>query len=149
MSEEGVIAARVPGEASAQGSRLRRIVIVLFTVAVFLMATVLALGRWTLVRAAPPSASGYHAVFLQNNLVVFGKLEKLGQAYPVIKDVYYVRSEMDPQTKQVANRLVKRGNEWHGPDQMVLNAEHILFVEPVGPKSRVAELIKGMKAVGQ
>ncbi len=32
--------------------------------------------------------------------------------------------------------------EWHGPDRMILNATHILFIEPVSPDSQVAKLIE-------
>jgi len=45
----------------------------------------------------------------------------------------------------VMNVLVKRGNELHGPDRMVLNANDIVFIEPVGPNSRVAQLIAEQK----
>ncbi len=44
-------------------------------------------------------------------------------------------------SKQVTNVLVKRGKELHGPDRMYLNANQIIFVEPVGPASKVAQLI--------
>jgi len=37
--------------------------------------------------------------------------------------------------------LVKRGKELHGPDRMYLNPNSIVFVEPVGMDSRVAQLI--------
>jgi len=37
--------------------------------------------------------------------------------------------------------LVKRGKELHGPDRMYINADQIVFVEPVGPDSKVAQLI--------
>ena len=33
------------------------------------------------------------------------------------------------------------GKELHGPDRMYLNPNSIVFVEPVGPESRVAQLI--------
>jgi len=95
------------------------------------------------------SKSGYHAVYMTNGQVVFGKLSGLGSAYPVMEDVYYVRAVPDKDTKEVRNMLVKRGQEWHSPDKMVINAQHILFVESVGDKSRVQELIAGMKAVGK
>ncbi len=91
-----------------------------------------------------PSASGYHAVFMPN-LVLFGSLEGIGTKHPVLTDVYYVRQEMDPKTKEVSNKLIKRGNEWHGPDRMLLNADQILFIEPVNSQSRVATLIRELK----
>ena len=83
----------------------------------------------------------YQAVLLSNGSAYFGKLEGLGTSYPVLRDVYYVQSVQNPQTKQVSNILVKRGNEWHQPDRMILNANMIVFVEPVGSGSRVARLI--------
>jgi hypothetical protein len=41
----------------------------------------------------------------------------------------------------VSNVLVKRGKELHGPDRMYLNPNSIVFVEPVGTDSKVAQLI--------
>lgn len=55
--------------------------------------------------------------------------------------MFYIVSKTDPQTKQVTNLLVKRGKELHGPDRMYINANQIVFVEPVGPDSKVAQLI--------
>src|SRR5208337_1886790 len=43
------------------------------------------------------------------------------------------------------NILVKRGNEWHGPEYMYVNASHIVVMEPVSPTSRMAQLIKEAK----
>jgi hypothetical protein len=37
--------------------------------------------------------------------------------------------------------LIRRGKEWHGPDYTILNAEHIVLIEPVSEGSKVAELI--------
>jgi small nuclear ribonucleoprotein (snRNP)-like protein len=83
----------------------------------------------------------YQAVLLSNNSVYFGKLSGYGTANPVLTDVYYIVSKQDPTTKQVQNVLVKRGKELHGPDRMYLNANSIVFVEPVGTDSKVAQLI--------
>jgi hypothetical protein len=41
---------------------------------------------------------------------------------------------------------MQRGNELHGPDRMILNANDIVFVEPVNPSSRVAQHIAEQKA---
>ena len=60
---------------------------------------------------------------------------------PTLTDVFYIVSKTDPTTKQVTNVLVKRGKELHGPDRMYLNPNQIVFVEPVGPDSKVAQLI--------
>jgi hypothetical protein len=90
----------------------------------------------------PPPTTPYTAVFLTNGQVFFGKLENLGSPYPVLTNVYYVQTQMNQETKEVKNTLLKRGSEWHGPDRMVLNAQHILFMEPVTAKSTVATLIE-------
>ena len=83
----------------------------------------------------------YQAVLLSNNSVYFGKLSGFGTPNPVLTDVYYIVSKSDPTTKQVQNILVKRGKELHAPDRMYLNANSIVFVEPVGTDSKVAQLI--------
>jgi hypothetical protein len=83
----------------------------------------------------------YQAVLLSNGSAYFGRLEGLGTPYPVLRDVFYVQSVQDQTTKKVSNILVKRGKEWHAPDRMILNANMIVFVEPVSPSSRVAQLI--------
>ena len=83
----------------------------------------------------------YQAVLLSNGSAYFGRLEGLGTDYPVLRDVFYVQSRQDPTTKAVSNILVKRGQEWHAPDRMILNAKMIVLVEPVSPSSRVAGLI--------
>ncbi|MGA9567706.1 MAG: hypothetical protein WBS19_19430 [Candidatus Korobacteraceae bacterium] len=83
----------------------------------------------------------YQAVLLSNNSVYFGKLAGFGTSSPVLTDVYYIVTKSDPTTKQVQNILVKRGKELHGPDRMYLNANSIIFVEPVGTDSKVAQLI--------
>jgi hypothetical protein len=87
----------------------------------------------------------YYAVLLSNNAVYFGKLEGLGSAYPVLRDVFYIQSATNNETKAVTNVLVKRGKELHGPDRMMINDKSIIFVEPVGADSKVAQLIAEAK----
>jgi small nuclear ribonucleoprotein (snRNP)-like protein len=83
----------------------------------------------------------YQAVLLTNGSVYFGHLQGYGGHQPVLTDVYYVVSQTNPENKQVNNVLVKRGKELHEPDRMFLNPNQILFVEPVGTNSKVAQLI--------
>jgi hypothetical protein len=83
----------------------------------------------------------YQAVLLSNGAVYYGKLAGYGSRNPTLTDIFYIVSKTDPTTKQVSNVLVKRGKELHGPDRMYLNASQIIFVEPVGPDSKVAQLI--------
>ena len=87
----------------------------------------------------------YQAVLLDSGLVYYGKIEGLGTPLPVLRDVFYIQSRTDPETKQVTNVLIRRGNEFHSPDHMVLNARHIVLVEPVGEQSKVAQLIAEQK----
>jgi hypothetical protein len=77
----------------------------------------------------PEITTPYAAVLLDNNQVYYGKLANAGSAFPELTDV-----------------LVRRGNEFHGPDKMFLNARHIIMIEPVGPNSKVAQLIAEDKA---
>ena len=91
---------------------------------------------------APTFGTPYQAVLLDTGLVYYGKISGLDTDYPTLRDVYYVQQNTDPKTKQVNNVLVRRGNEWHGPSMTVLNARHIVLVEPVGLNSKVAQLIE-------
>ena len=95
--------------------------------------------------SASVDANKYYAVLLSNGLVYFGKLEGLGSAYPVLHDVYYVQTATNPETKAVSSVLVKRGKEWHSPDRMIVSEKAIVFVEPVGSDSKVAQLIAESK----
>jgi small nuclear ribonucleoprotein (snRNP)-like protein len=85
-----------------------------------------------------------YAVLLSNGAVYFGKLEGLGSPWLVMHDVFYIQQgPVDPNTKQPTGMvLVLRGKELHGPDRMILNEKSIVFIEPVGADSRVAQLIK-------
>jgi len=89
----------------------------------------------------------YYAVLLTNGSVYFGKLEGMGSTSPVLLDVFYIQQiPADPNTKQPASMvLVHRGKELHAPDRMILTDKSIVFVEPVGVDSRVAQLIKEAK----
>jgi len=88
----------------------------------------------------------YQAVLLTNGQVFFGKLEGFGSAHPILREVYYVRTVPTAENStQATNVLVKRGQEWHAPDFMVINASHIVLVEPVAKTSKVAQLILEQK----
>jgi hypothetical protein len=114
---------------------------------VWLLAGLLAIAAlgWHLVRQVRRSAiqftTPYQAILLSNGSVYFGHLQGYGGHQPVLTDVFYIVSQTNPETKQVNNVLVKRGKELHEPDRMYLNPSQILFVEPVGTNSKVAQLI--------
>ncbi|HUJ31489.1 MAG TPA: hypothetical protein VLY23_09430 [Candidatus Acidoferrum sp.] len=86
--------------------------------------------------------SAFQAVLLDTGQVYYGKLQGAGTDYPVLTDVYYIQTKTDPQTKAVSSILVRRGKEWHAPDRMVINAHHLVLIEPVGDNSQVAKLIQ-------
>jgi len=89
----------------------------------------------------------YQAVLLSNGQAYFGKLEGYGTPHPVLNEVYYIVTQTNPETKQSTNVLLKRGKiELHEPDRMYLNPNLIVFVEPVGEKSKVAQLIAQQQA---
>src|SRR3984893_18953480 len=68
---------------------------------------------WFMSHRSVSMTTPYQAVLLSNGSAYFGQLEGLGTPFPVLRDVFYVQSSQDPQTKQVSNILVKRGKEWH------------------------------------
>ena len=64
----------------------------------------------------------------------------------MLMDVYYIiQSQVNPETKQVTNRLIKRGREAHEPDRMILNAAQVLVSEPVKPDSHIGKLIEELQ----
>jgi hypothetical protein len=88
----------------------------------------------------------YQAVLLDTGQVFIGKLEQSGSAYPLLREVFYIQRLTEGDKKEVKNVLLKRGNEWHRPDYMRLNARHIVMIEPVAPESRMAKLIQEAKS---
>jgi hypothetical protein len=95
-------------------------------------------------RHGPPVVftTPYQAVMLTNGSAYFGKLQGYGSPQPVLTDVYYIVTENNPDTKQSNKVLVKLGKlELNEPDRIYLNPSQILGVQPVGPNSKVAQLI--------
>ena len=118
---------------------------------VWLLAGILVVvaAAWHIVRlsrsAAVEFSTPYQAVLLTNGSVYFGRLQGYGSSRPVLTEVYYVVTQNNPETKQTSNVLIKRGKELHEPDRMYLTPQQIVFVEPVGPNSKVAQLIAQAK----
>lgn len=122
-------------------------------IAGLLTATVVMLGLlvWQNMRmsSAPSFRTPYQAVLLNGGQVYYGKLENANSMYPVLRDIFYVVRKEDPQTHQVANILVRRGKELHGPEYMVINRESIQFIEPVSENSEIGQSIAKQKKSGQ
>lgn len=107
----------------------------------------LAYQSWR-VNASPALSTPYHAVLLMNGQAFFGRVQSLDAEYVVLQDVYYIQSRQNPETKQVSNVLVKRGQEWHSPDRMILNKRQVILLEPVTETSQVAKLIQEQSKQG-
>jgi hypothetical protein len=122
--------------------------VVVQAAALVLLVAIVVLLAWPQIRAVSPPKfeTPYQAVLLSGGLVYYGKLEGFGTPYPVLRDIFYIQTQTNPETKQVSSILVQRGKEWHGPDRMYLNPGHILLVEPVSPTSQVAKLIADAKS---
>jgi hypothetical protein len=125
-------------------SALRKYVLSLLALLVVIGAAVFALWE-SRGMGAVKFDTPYQAVILDNGQVYYGKVENLGTLFPVLTDVYYVERQVNEQTKEARNILVRRGNEWHAPDRMVVNANHVVLVEPVSPGSKLAQLIVELK----
>lgn len=112
-----------------------------------LAATVAALALCVLAwqsthrNALPETGGAWQAVALANGQVYFGRLEPAAEGYVALRDVFYVQTRQNPETRAVANVLVKRGSEAHGPQRMLINRQQLVLVEPVGANSQIAQLI--------
>lgn len=106
-------------------------------------AIALCLIAWHVLRggAIPDTGTDYQAVALMNGQVFFGRIAAAGDGYVSLRDVFYVQTRQNPETKAVANVLVKRGGEPHAPDRMLVNRQQVLLIEPVKPASQIGKLI--------
>ena len=86
----------------------------------------------------------YQAVFLTNGQTYFGRYyERIG-AYAKIEDVYYIQQTQGADPNEApATRLLRRGNELHGPDhRMLVPKSAILFVEDLTDGSPIAQFMR-------
>lgn len=98
--------------------------------------------------ASAINSSEYQAVFLTNGQVYFGKLSAPGGDYYYLRHIYYLASQAPLQSgRPPSQRLIKLGNELHGPeDLMVINRGQILFVENLKPSGQVSRAIQSATA---
>lgn len=92
-----------------------------------------------------PLTTTYQAVLLDNGRFFYGKVDQSHAGFLLLRDVYYIEQVQDPTTKQAKNILVRRGSEWHHPDRMYLNLQHVVAIEPVAPDSKISQLIAQQK----
>lgn len=93
-------------------------------------------------RIADPNT--YQAIFLSNDQIYFGRLKNKNpeSEYLTLTDVYYVKID-----ENSIGQLVKLGQiEPHRPtNEMIINRDHVLFLENLSPDSPVVQTIRGYK----
>lgn len=82
------------------------------------------------------------AVTLTNGQVYFGTLKSVIGGDIVLGDVFEAVTAVNQQTNQRTTQLAERRvADWHGPTDMVVPADKLLFTETVGATSTVAKTI--------
>jgi hypothetical protein len=119
--------------------------------AVVVIAVASSVLAWQALRRnhVPDTGSAYQSVALMNGQLFFGRMEDAAGDYLALRDVFYVQTRQNPDTKAVANVLVKRGAEPHQPDRMLINRSQVMLVEPVQRDSPIARLIAEQQAAKQ
>ncbi|MEI8072738.1 MAG: hypothetical protein WCH00_01430 [Candidatus Saccharibacteria bacterium] len=92
----------------------------------------------------------YQAVFLNNNMVYFGKVAEINDKFIKITNVYYLQNSKASTAsastdiqQQSQLSLTKLGGEIHGPeDAMYINSKEVLFWENLKPDSKVSSAIR-------
>ena len=90
----------------------------------------------------PLLTTPYQAVTLMNGTVLYGRIDHLGSDHPVLRDVFSIQLEADPQTQKQRYLLIKRKDGVNGADHVILPVTSILLVEPVQPNSTTGKLIE-------
>lgn len=93
----------------------------------------------------PDTGSTYQAVALAGGQLYFGRLQAANDGDFELRDVFYLQTRQNPETHAVANVLVKRGGEPHGPDRMIISRGQVVLVEPVKADSQIGKLIAQQK----
>lgn len=95
----------------------------------------------------------YKAVFLLNNQVYFGKIEKETENKLTLNSVYYLQVNQADTTKdknaEPQTSLIKLGEEIHGPEnKLEIMNQNILFIETLRKDSKVLEAIGNYEKQG-
>jgi hypothetical protein len=95
--------------------------------------------------AANPLASPteYFAAYLNvNNIILFGKIERSDAEWIVFRDVFFLRTAVDPESKAVKAELTRRDQEGHKPAETAVRRSSLLVLEPVAEGSRIIAMIR-------
>lgn len=94
-------------------------------------------------RPAGPVGS-LQTVTLSNGQVYFGRLQSVEHGTIVLTGVFDAVTTTDPKTEQRTTKLVsRRAADWHGPLDMAIPADRIMFTETIGPDSIVGKTMAG------
>jgi hypothetical protein len=94
-------------------------------------------------RPAGPIGS-LQTVTLSNGQVYFGRLQSVEHGTVVLSGVFDAVTTTDPKTEQRTTKLVsRRAADWHGPLDMAIPADRIMFTETIGPDSIVGKAMAG------
>jgi hypothetical protein len=96
-------------------------------------------------QAAGPG-NEYKAVLLSSGDVYFAKVEGGFGHYLTLRDIYYPQIPETQPGQQPEIRLIKFGNEIHGPqDEIRVNREHVIMIQPLRLDSQVLQTIAAYK----
>lgn len=118
------------------------------TLAIVVIAIAVSILTWQTLRRqhVPDTGSAIQSVALINGQLFFGRLDAADGDFLALRDVFYIQTRQNSETKAVANILVKRGAEPHQPDRMLINRSQVLLIEPVKADSQIARLIAEQQA---
>jgi hypothetical protein len=120
-----------------------------------IVAVLLCFGAWYFVHAREAlRQTAWHAVFLTNGQVYFGKIAKENDTQVVLTHIYYLQvrdQQLQGSTSASSTRpdlsLVKLGNELHGPtDEMRITRTQVLFTETLKSDSKVTQAIQSFES---
>jgi len=96
------------------------------------------------------AAGAYQAVFLDNGQVYFGQFKMGKGEYATLTDVFYLQTGSVGLDQTSNLQLTKLGGEAHGPeDRMLINSDHILFIEDLKGESKIVQAIESYKSKKQ
>ena len=139
----------IPGKSQPKKTNWTLIIIIVLVIVII----VLGYMYWQSQQSQEKADDVYQAVFLDNSQVYFGQIETITGSDIYLTDVYYLRAGASLQNEgegvegetaaESELSLVKLGNEIHGPtDEMVINKEHVLYIENLKDDSQVVKSIK-------
>lgn len=90
----------------------------------------------------------WQAVFLTNNQVYFGKIEKISKDTISLSHIYYLQASDDLSSDENTSKLnlIKLGSEVHGPeDVMIISRQNVLFWENLKNDSKIVNIINNYR----